>query len=101
VPVRSLEKSQQTAAPTKFNWQEEARKLDQLFTKTLRGTDLYRLVAPSVYYVAAKTEDKTVSFGSAVAISTSTLITNCHVIAGSEWLGAWSPVANPAPGSPR
>jgi len=55
---------------------------------TLTPERLYKLIAPSIYVVVANTETIDVatnlprSQGSAVAISDSILLTNCHVLAG-------------------
>lgn len=48
---------------------------------TLRPTELFKIISPSVYLVAATNDLKNGSQGSAVAISPSVLITNCHVVA--------------------
>jgi|GEM_PF-6373760 len=44
---------------------------------------LFKLVSPSVFKVVAVTSDGT-SQGSAVAVSTSELLTNCHVLEGAQ-----------------
>jgi hypothetical protein len=62
----------------------------------LEGTELFKRLAPSVYSIESLLESGT-SQGSAVAISESELLTNCHVLEGSrkiivkqknqEWVG--------------
>jgi hypothetical protein len=50
---------------------------------TLDGTQLFKLLSPSVFQVVAK-GTTLISQGSAVAISQSELVTNCHVVAGAH-----------------
>jgi hypothetical protein len=69
------------------DWRQEARMPSRVLTVNLRGTDLYKLVAPSVYFVGASSPGSdTVSLGAAVAVSRSILITNCHVVANSKYI---------------
>jgi hypothetical protein len=48
----------------------------------LEGTELFKRLAPSVFQVIAKGSALTRQ-GSAIAISTNELLTNCHVVAGA------------------
>lgn len=52
-----------------------------LRTAMLRPSELVKTIAPSVYVVAATNDFTKSSEGAAVAISSSQLITNCHVVA--------------------
>jgi S1-C subfamily serine protease len=45
---------------------------------------LFRSVAPSVYWLESKLATGEVAYGSAVAISDSEALTNCHIVSGSE-----------------
>lgn len=49
----------------------------------LDATALFKLLSPSVFKVAVVSSDGT-SQGSAVAVSTSELLTNCHVLEGAQ-----------------
>ena len=51
--------------------------------KELTGNDLFELLKPSVYKVEALLGDGT-SQGSAVAVSATELLTNCHVVEGAR-----------------
>jgi hypothetical protein len=58
-----------------------------LLTAGLRGTELYKLVGPSVYFIeAGNNKVGMASLGSAVAVSNTTLITNCHVVKNSDYI---------------
>jgi S1-C subfamily serine protease len=72
---------------TPSDWRKNASMPNHILTVDLRGTELYKLVAPSVYFVGASNgNSNTISLGSAVAISGSILITNCHVVAESKYI---------------
>jgi S1-C subfamily serine protease len=49
----------------------------------LQGQALYQLVSPSVFQVEAQSADGTIQ-GSAVAISRTDVLTNCHVVQGAR-----------------
>jgi len=51
--------------------------------KPLEGPELFKLLAPSVYEVESQGASGS-TFGSAVAISGNQLLTNCHVVQGSQ-----------------
>jgi len=78
---------QPPAAVLSPQWPSGSRRLPEAKyrkrTKDLPATRIYKLVAKSVYWVAAGGEgSEGVSLGSAVAVSAHHLLTNCHVLQG-------------------
>lgn len=57
---------------------------DDIATKTLSPQQVYKRVAPSVHVVVSTAKGKATSLGSAVAVTETTLVTNCHVLAGQN-----------------
>jgi S1-C subfamily serine protease len=69
------------------NLDQYASMPDHLLTAGLRGTELYKLVGPIVYFIGAGNKKSDISkLGSAVAVSNTILITNCHVVKNSDYI---------------
>jgi len=81
-PIFHTEPNIGTVPVAASDWRVAAPNMPtRLRTAALRPQDLFKIIAPSVYVVAATNDFTKSSQGSAVAISPSVLITNCHVVA--------------------
>ena len=57
---------------------------DDIATKKLSPQQVYKRVASSVHVIVSTTSNKMTSLGSAVAVTNTTLITNCHILEGHQ-----------------
>ncbi len=65
------------------NWQALDALPADIQAAALTGTDLFKLVSPSVFQLEVQTTGGTLQ-GSAVAVTTNELLTNCHVLEGAR-----------------